>query len=123
MRRCPHTYLPPVDMLGGQVGLAITQATALTGLVQWGIRQSAEAINQLMSVERVLEYSSLPGEEQPRIPRTPPDNWPQQGQIVFNEMGLKYSEDSAPVLKNLNVCIRPKEKVIFLDNITFCHHS
>lgn len=35
---------------GDKVGLAITQSMALTGLLQWGIRQSAEAANQLMAV-------------------------------------------------------------------------
>ncbi|KAJ8951065.1 hypothetical protein NQ318_003763 [Aromia moschata] len=57
---------------GGKVGLAITQAAALTGIVQWGLRQSAEVANQLMSVERVLEYTNLPQETQPQNPVKPP---------------------------------------------------
>lgn len=31
----------------------------LTGMLQFGMRQTAEVINQLTSVERVLQYSEL----------------------------------------------------------------
>lgn len=50
------------DDTGGNVGLAITQAIGLTGMFQWGMRQSAELENQMTSVERVLEYSQSPRE-------------------------------------------------------------
>jgi len=42
--------------------LAISSAMALTGMFQWGVRQSAEVENQMTSVERVIEYSKLPSE-------------------------------------------------------------
>lgn len=50
-------------LTGGEVGLAVTQIMAVTGLVQWGMRQSAEISNQLVSVERVMEYIELESEE------------------------------------------------------------
>lgn len=96
---------------GGKVGLAITQASTLTGMVQLGIRQSAEVVNNLMSVERVLEYKALPAENQPEIPKNLPPQWPQQGKISFEDVGLKYDENGSLVLKKLNFTIQPKEKV------------
>ncbi|KAF5275659.1 hypothetical protein FQA39_LY06771 [Lamprigera yunnana] len=97
---------------GGDVGLAITQATALTSLVQWGLRQSAEIANQLMSVERVLEYNTIPTEKQPEVPKTPKkEEWPRHGKISFHNLGLRYAEDTELVLKNLDFIIHSKEKV------------
>lgn len=100
-----------MGLRGGDVGLAITQSTALTGLVQWGMRQSAEVANQLMSVERVLEYQELPKEKQPAKPKTPPPSWPDQGLLTFNDMGLKYDVNAPLILKELDLVIKPKEKV------------
>lgn len=91
--------------------MAISQAIGLMGLLQWGMRQSAEVTNQLMSVERVLEYNILPKETQPSKPLVVPKTWPENGQILFENMCLRYFVDGPLVLKNLNLVIKPREKV------------
>ena len=58
------------DLLGGDVGLAISSCILLMGMLQWGVRQSAEVENLMTSVERVMEYSKLDSEDLP----TKPDN-------------------------------------------------
>lgn len=95
------------------MGLAITQCMGLTGMLQWGVRQTAEMENHMTSVERVLEYSTL--ESEPPLESTPenkpPKEWPTQGKVEFKNMFLRYDRSEPPVLKNLNFVINPREKV------------
>ncbi|XP_072762870.1 ATP-binding cassette sub-family C member 4 [Anoplolepis gracilipes] len=111
---------------GGEVGLAITQIMAMTGIIQWGMRQSAEVTNQMMAVERVLEYIQLAAEpnlkdrgpylkkkerENLILPDNAPKNWPKEGSIVFRNVYMRYTDEDPPVLKGLNIVIYPGEKV------------
>lgn len=47
------------DTYSGNVGLAISQALILTGMVQFGIRQITETTQQMTSVERICQYTDL----------------------------------------------------------------
>ncbi|XP_053965136.1 probable multidrug resistance-associated protein lethal(2)03659 [Anastrepha ludens] len=100
---------------GGDVGLAITQAMGLTGMVQWGMRQSAELENSMTCVERVVEYDQIEpeGEFESRPGKKPPKSWPEQGKIKFDKLSLRYFPDpkSERVLKSLNLEIQSCEKV------------
>ncbi|XP_017043983.2 probable multidrug resistance-associated protein lethal(2)03659 [Drosophila ficusphila] len=107
-------FNPPLDN-PGQIGLAITQAMSMTGTVQWGMRQSAELENSMTSVERVLEYKNLESEGEFDSPadKKPPKNWPQNGQILADDLSLRYNPDPKTdnVLKTLNFVIEPREKI------------
>lgn len=99
--------------LGGNVGLVISQCLILTGMTQYGVRQSAEVASQMTSVERVLQYTKLEKEGPfESLPANKPDrDWPQKGAILFEKVYLRYVATEAPVLKNLNIRIRAGEKV------------
>eukprot|EP00092_Neocalanus_flemingeri_P034174 GFUD01037167.1.p1 GENE.GFUD01037167.1~~GFUD01037167.1.p1 ORF type:complete len:793 (+),score=184.49 GFUD01037167.1:217-2379(+) len=100
------------DLLGGEVGLAISNCIMLTGMLQWGVRQSAEVENLMTSVERVMEYSHLDKEDKPTKPEDkPPTNWPSEGVIEFKDVYLRYDEDEKYVLKGLNFKTSAHEKI------------
>lgn len=42
---------------------------------------------------------------------TPPPEWPQQGELVFREVDMRYQENLPLVLNRVTCTIRPKEKV------------
>ena len=52
-------FIKPYDKNDFQVGLALSTASNMLGILQWGIRQSSEAENHLTSIERLLEYAKL----------------------------------------------------------------
>ncbi|XP_044753081.1 ATP-binding cassette sub-family C member 4-like isoform X2 [Coccinella septempunctata] len=104
-------YADSLNISGGFVGVALTQAMSLTGVIQYGLRQTLEANNQLIAVERVSRYNNLEGEEEPEFFVEPLPGWPEEGKIVFDDVGLRYDPELPLVLKNLNLTIQPKEKV------------
>ncbi|XP_048454277.1 multidrug resistance-associated protein 4 [Rhincodon typus] len=95
----------------GQVGLALSYAITLMGMFQWGVRQSAEVENLMTSVERVLDYTELESEAPWESYKPPPNGWPHHGVIVFEKVNFGYSPDCEPILKDLNLAIRSKEKI------------
>ncbi|KYN18976.1 hypothetical protein ALC57_08649 [Trachymyrmex cornetzi] len=95
------------------IGLLLTQTMALTNMLQWGIRQTAELESQLTSIERILEYSHL--EEEPMIESKPDakpsDDWPTKGLVKFKNVNLKYNPRGACILRNVSFIVMPKEKI------------
>ncbi|XP_076749193.1 putative multidrug resistance-associated protein lethal(2)03659 [Xylocopa sonorina] len=99
--------------VAGDIGLVITQICAISVILQWGMRQTAELENQVTSIERILEYSCL--EEEPyldSIPeKMPAPNWPRKGLVEFKNAKLRYGPKSPYVLKGISLVIKPEEKV------------
>lgn len=100
-------------ILSGSVGLVISQTLILVSVLQFGVLQVVEVTNNVVSVERILQYTKLnkEGPFQTLSINRPPRDWPSTGTIVFRNLYLKYSHDEPPVLKNLNFEINSGEKV------------
>ncbi|VDP67997.1 unnamed protein product [Echinostoma caproni] len=94
-----------------EVGLMITYATGLIGLFQWCVRQSAEVENQMVSVERTVEYMDLEPEITESPVMQPPINWPSQGKIVFDGLWLRYNKTASWALRDITLHIEPGQKV------------
>ncbi|XP_055536617.1 probable multidrug resistance-associated protein lethal(2)03659 isoform X2 [Wyeomyia smithii] len=108
------SFLTMENTMSGNVGLAITQVFNLIFMCQWGMRQTAELENQMTSVERVVEYAEV--ESEPPLEtldplKKPAQDWPADGRIKFEYFSLRYSHDSDPVLKDLNLAIEAREKI------------
>lgn len=102
-----------IGLTASEVGLAVTQSIVLSAIVQYGVLNCAQVNNLLVSISRILEYNSIPQEEQTTHTKNPSPSWPEKGKIVFNNVCLRYSISKAPVLHNLSFQIEPCEKVRF----------
>jgi ABC-type multidrug transport system fused ATPase/permease subunit len=97
----------------GSIGLAINLAAKLIHLCQYRIKQTARLENQMISVERILEYANLQSEfeEDNKEFKKPVKNWPKYGAICFKNFDMKYSENGPVILKKINLNIEQKEKI------------
>ncbi|XP_037300681.1 multidrug resistance-associated protein 4 [Manduca sexta] len=93
----------------GNVGLAISQGLILVNMVQYGIKQATEVVSQMTSVERLVQFTSLPLEN--TAGPAPPKSWPQRARLVFKDLYLRYDADAEPVLKGLNIVVESGWKV------------
>jgi len=96
----------------GMVGLAMSYALQITQSLNWIVRQTVEVETNIVSVERVLEYAGLPSEAPEIISKNrPPISWPSQGAVAFNSYSTRYRPGLDLVLKNINISIKPHEKI------------
>ncbi|KAA0188663.1 hypothetical protein HAZT_HAZT011139 [Hyalella azteca] len=87
----------------------------LTNTLQWGVRQSAEVENQMISVERVLALSELQPCRGPTDHRRRPKHKARVAKhFEFRNVSLRYEEQQPLVLKNVSFHITQGEKVRYL---------
>uniref|UniRef100_A0A8C9Z9C5 ATP-binding cassette sub-family C member 5 n=1 Tax=Sander lucioperca TaxID=283035 RepID=A0A8C9Z9C5_SANLU len=104
-----HNQIPPA-----YAGLAISYAVQLTGLLQFTTRLLTETEARFTSVERINHYiKSLESEAPRQSPKAdaPAPSWPQQGNITFQDVEMRYRDDLPLVLKNLSFTILPEESI------------
>lgn len=80
-------------------------------LAQFSVRQLSEVENLMTSVERVLTYTKLDSEPGYDNETRPPEGWPDDGNIKFSNVSLRYHRGGPRVLKNVNLSIYGKAKI------------
>ncbi|TID19224.1 hypothetical protein CANINC_003794 [Pichia inconspicua] len=96
----------------GLVGLSVSYALQVTQALNWIVRMTVDIESNIVSVERVMEYASLPSEAPEIIPEKRPSvNWPFNGEIELKNYSTRYRPELDLVLKNINLSISRKEKI------------
>ncbi|KAG1678447.1 Multidrug resistance-associated protein 1 [Nymphon striatum] len=97
------------------VGLTVNYALTLTLTLYSVVRSAGLVESNIISVERVLEYTRLPTRSKLanwNIDSSKPDkSWPSSGVITFSNYQTRYRKGLDLVLKGINFDILPSEKV------------
>ncbi|XP_063055081.1 ATP-binding cassette sub-family C member 10 [Engraulis encrasicolus] len=95
----------------GLVGLSLSYALSITNLLSGLIFSFAQTEMQMVSVERLEEYStSVPIEPQEGRRQVPP-SWPQHGCVEFRGAVLSYRPGLPNALDGVSMELRPGERV------------
>ncbi|KAK7503044.1 hypothetical protein BaRGS_00005670, partial [Batillaria attramentaria] len=95
----------------GVVGLSLTYAMQITGTMNMVVRISTEMETNIVSVERIAQYTRVSTEAPwTKTPRPRPD-WPQHGRICFHDYSTRYRPGLDLVLHQISCDIKPGEKV------------
>ena len=66
---------------------------------------------QMVSAERVVEYTELEKEAPWEYEYRPPLDWPHEGELAFENVNFRHTLDGPLVLKNLTAVFESRKKV------------
>ncbi|KAK2848336.1 hypothetical protein Q7C36_010018 [Tachysurus vachellii] len=101
------------ELSAGLVGLGLTYALMVSNYLNWMVRNLADMEVQLGCVKRIssllnTEPENYTGE---MTPAQIPAGWPKYGEIQIKNLSVRYDSSLKPVLKRVNVHIKPGQKV------------
>ncbi|XP_033835853.1 canalicular multispecific organic anion transporter 1 [Periophthalmus magnuspinnatus] len=95
----------------GMVGLSISYALNVTQTLNWLVRMTSELETNIVAVERVSEYAEIENEAQWITDTRPPEKWPEEGKLQFDNFKVRYRPELDLVLHGVTCFIDSKEKI------------
>ena len=93
-------------------GLSISYALQMTQMLNMLVRSSTDLENNLVSAERIIEYTRLQKEADWFIDSTKPKpGWPDQGAITLDNYSTRYREGLDLVLRRVSFESKAAEKI------------
>ncbi|XP_062183787.1 ABC transporter C family member 4-like [Phragmites australis] len=94
------------------VGMSLSYGLSLNSLVYYTISISCMIENDMVAVERVNQYSTLPSEAAWEVAGClPSPNWPSRGDIDVKDLKVRYRQNTPLILKGITVSIKGGEKI------------
>uniref|UniRef100_A0A8R1DNC5 ABC transmembrane type-1 domain-containing protein n=1 Tax=Caenorhabditis japonica TaxID=281687 RepID=A0A8R1DNC5_CAEJA len=96
----------------GIIGVSVSYALNITEVLNFAVRQVSEIEANIVSVERVDEYTHTPNEAEWRIAgKEPSAGWPSRGVVKFDKYSTRYREGLDLVLKGISADVAAGEKI------------
>ena len=92
-------------------GLVLSYILAIVQMIQFTVRQLAEVENGMNAVERVRFYGSNLEEEAPLHTIDVRPSWPEKGEIIFNNVEMRYRANLPLVLQGLSMHVQGGERI------------
>nr|APD26503.1 ATP-binding cassette transporter subfamily C member 10 protein [Brachionus koreanus] len=92
------------------IGLALSYILSVTGLLNGLIGSFSETEKEMVSVERAYQFKNLESENWHGIEQVT-EAWPENGQIEFQNVNLRYTGESQLALNNVSFFVYPGEKI------------
>ncbi|KAJ9214480.1 hypothetical protein DTO166G4_3884 [Paecilomyces variotii] len=93
-------------------GLVLSYVISIMQMLQFTVRQVTEMQNNMNSAERLHYYGLSLEQEAPEHTAVDlPQSWPERGEIVFDNVQMRYRAELPLVLQGLSLHIQPGEKV------------
>ena len=92
-------------------GLVLSYILSIVQMIQFTVRQLAEVENAMNATERIHYYGTQLDEEAPLHLKEVASAWPERGEIIFNEVQMKYREGLPLVLQGLNMKVEGGERI------------
>nr|XP_019944660.1 PREDICTED: canalicular multispecific organic anion transporter 1 [Paralichthys olivaceus] len=102
------------------VGLSISSALNITQSLNWLVRMNTELETNIVAVERVSEYSVIENEAEWVNDNRPPENWPEEGKLEFDNYMVRYRPGLDLVLHGVTCDIEGTEKVCVCVCVCVC---
>ncbi|KAF9692397.1 hypothetical protein EKO04_009468 [Ascochyta lentis] len=93
-------------------GLVLSYILTIVQMIQFTVRQLAEVENNMNSTERIYHYGTQLEEEAPLhtdVQVRP--TWPEHGEIIFDNVEMRYRAGLPLVLKGLSMHVRAGERI------------